>query len=164
MKIRVNSQGSRQPSQRTKPPSMVARRRLLRGVSCKGGALALLLMLAALISAGPALAEHPCAVSGNSVDGVCAETIGTGSATVLKATTTQGGYRAITIDNESTTASIAVCFGASCIPAINTAGSFTIGPSMTRTWTTPYGAGGGFNDPMNAIASAASTPVTTQAQ
>ena len=65
----------------------------------------------------------------------------------------------IEIDNESSAASIAACFGSSCTAALNTAGSFTIAPGTTRIWSGPYVPA----DQINIIASAASTPVTIEA-
>lgn len=95
--------------------------------------------------------------------------LGTSSQLLLAAT--QGGAPAneLAIDNESTTATIAICFAppnalptTSCPggPGINTAGSFTIPPGATRIWGTNGG-----NVPSNAIwgiASAVSTPVTIE--
>lgn len=84
---------------------------------------------------------------------VSAATVGTSSAQVLAA----ASRRLLAIDNESTTATIACAFGATA--AINTAGSFTIPPGVTRTWRDyPVPA-----DAVNCIASASSTPATVEA-
>lgn len=85
---------------------------------------------------------------------VTAYTAGTSSAQALGAATARVSLLAI--DNESPTASIAVSFGGTA--ALNTAGSFTIGPGQTRTWNAGFA-------PMRAIdiiASVASTPVTIE--
>lgn len=159
-------QGSRQPSRRIKPSSRgraddvtIAPVRKARWPRFLAGAA-----LVALLASPALAAEHACVTAGSSLDGVCSETLAASSGPVLKPSTTAGGYRAITFDNESTTATIAVCLGASCTAAINTGGSFTIPPGQTRTWSVPYGAGGGFNDPWNAISSVASITITVQAQ
>jgi len=79
--------------------------------------------------------------------------VGTASAQVLAA----GARQLLAIDNESTSATIACAFGGAA--AINGAGSFTIPPGVTRTWTAyPVPA-----DAVNCIASAASTPATIEA-
>lgn len=134
------------------------------------------LMAALMLSAGCALLHPPPVHAAQAncpggaappVDGVCAITLGASPATILTGYQAQGfggsGYRLIAVDNESPTASIAVCFGAGCTPALNTAGSYTIPPGSTRLWSVPYGAGGGYNDQMNGVASASSTPVTVEA-
>jgi hypothetical protein len=127
-------------------------------------AIAAALSLAAIDEARAANANCP---GGGSppVDGVCGVTVGTGSTLILNPAVNEGaanGYRKIAVDNESTTATCAVCFGASCTPALNTAGSFTIAPGVTRQWDVPYGAGGGYADAMNGICSASSTPLTVE--
>ena len=64
--------------------------------------------------------------------------------------------RLLSIDNESATATIACAFGASA--ALNTAGSFTIPPNFTRTWTAyPVPA-----DAVNCISSAATSAATIE--
>jgi hypothetical protein len=82
-------------------------------------------------------------------------TVGTSSATALANSVL--GRRFLAIDNESVTATVACAFGATA--ALNTAGSWTIPPGMTRTWN------GSFvpSDAVNCIASAAGTPVTLEA-
>ena len=65
----------------------------------------------------------------------------------------------LSIDNESATASIACSFGGTA--ALNTAGSYTISASNTRTWT------GTQDAPLsgaaiNCISSAASSPATIE--
>jgi hypothetical protein len=60
----------------------------------------------------------------------------------------------LSIDNASSTATIACAFGGTA--ALNTAGSYTIGPNQTRVWspgTAPQTA-------VNCISSAASSPAT----
>lgn len=96
----------------------------------------------------------PVASPQSSITGsVTAATIGTSSAQVLAAASRQ----LLAIDNESTTATIACAFGAPA--AINTAGSFTLAPGVTRVWKDyPVPA-----DAVNCIASAASTPATVEA-
>jgi hypothetical protein len=82
-------------------------------------------------------------------------TIGTSSGQALAGSAL--GRRFLAIDNESVTATVACAFGATA--ALNTAGSWTIPPGMTRTWN------GSFvpSDTVNCIASAAATPVTIEA-
>ena len=90
-------------------------------------------------------------------------TSGTTAPVTLGATSTQviagsvNGRRFLAIDNESVTATVACAFGATA--ALNSAGSWTIPPGMTRTWN------GGFvpSDTVNCIASAAGTAVTVEA-
>lgn len=91
-----------------------------------------------------------------------AVTVGTSSAQCLAANTGPG-YRLIVIDNESATATIAFNVGGTA--ALNTAGSITLYPSVTLNGadsriiiaappnTTMH-------DPINCIASGASTPAT----
>lgn len=100
--------------------------------------------------------NQPGAPPGSGTGGFYAVTAGTSSSTALAAAV--HNRTLIAIDNESASASIAVCFG-SCTPALNTAGSFTIPPGQTRTWRGPYVPA----DQINVIASAASTPVTVEA-
>ena len=120
----------------------------------------LLLAVAAILAALSAPAYAACGAGG-----IQPCTVGVGAGTVLNAYSGGGtGYKQIAVDNESATASIAVCWGAGCTPALNTAGSFTLPPGTTRSWAIPYGSEGGFNDPISAIASGAATPVTVQAQ
>lgn len=92
--------------------------------------------------------------SSSSVTGsVSAATIGASSAQVLAA----APRRLLAIDNESASATIACAFGTTA--GINTAGSFTIPPGVTRVWSSyPVPA-----DAVNCIASAASTPATVEA-
>lgn len=126
-------------------------------------AVAALCVLA--LAAPAARAEHSCPASGTSVDDICAVTLGTSAGAVLKAYAGGGsGYRTLAFDNESMTTAIAVCPGASCTPALNTAGSYTIPAGGTRLFQIPYGSAGGYNDQWNGIAGASSTPVTVEAQ
>jgi hypothetical protein len=85
---------------------------------------------------------------------VTAVTLGTGSTQVLAAVTSR---KFLAIDNESTSAAIACAFGATA--SIDTAGSFTIQPGLTRTWD------GSFvpSDAVNCVAAAGATPVTVEA-
>lgn len=62
----------------------------------------------------------------------------------------------LALDNESATATVACAFGATA--AINTAGSFTIGPGQTRTWTGQRIP----SDAINCISSVASSPLTVE--
>lgn len=79
--------------------------------------------------------------------------VGTTSAQVLAAAPRQ----LLALDNESTTATVACAFGA--VAAINTKGSFTLPPGVTRTWNSyPVPA-----DAVNCIASALATPLTIEA-
>lgn len=118
----------------------------------------LALVLNGLFACQPAYAGAcPLAASAK---GTCACTVGTGSTACLNANTT-APYRAITVDNESTTATIAVTDDGTT-PAINTAGSYTIPPGQTRSW--PTGPNITFVGPLNVIGSAASTPVTVKGQ
>lgn len=83
---------------------------------------------------------------------VSAKTITNSSAQVLAASSRQ----LLAIDNESATASIACAFGATA--ALNTAGSFTLPPQSTRTWTSyPVPAAA-----VNCISSAATSPATVE--
>lgn len=83
-----------------------------------------------------------------------AATIGSSSALLLPVAAE--GRRLLAIKNESTTASIAVCFG-SCTAALNTAGSITIAPGQLLTFATTQAVPA---DAVSAIASASSTPAT----
>jgi|GEM_PF-5583647 hypothetical protein len=93
--------------------------------------------------------------SGGTGSAVTATTLGTSSAQALAANTITG-YRLIIIDNESATASIACTLNGTA--ALNTAGSITLAP-QTRVVI-----GGvpnvSIREPLNCIASAASTPLT----
>jgi hypothetical protein len=82
-------------------------------------------------------------------------TVGTSSAQALASAAL--GRRVLAIDNESATATVACAFGAAAV--LNSAGSWTIPPLMTRSWS------GSFvpSDQVNCIASAAGTPVTVEA-
>lgn len=84
-----------------------------------------------------------------------AVTVGTTSSQALAAAA--GIRRFLAIDNESMTAAIACAFGGAA--ALNTAGSWTIPPGMTRTWNGTFVP----SDAVNCIASAAGTPVTVEA-
>lgn len=84
-------------------------------------------------------------------------TVGASSALLIPADA--HGRRMLSIKNESASASIAVCFG-TCTAALNTAGNYTIGPQQVITWNTTLAVP---SDSINAIASAASTPVTVEA-
>lgn len=87
---------------------------------------------------------------------VIAASVGVASAQALAAAT--GRRVLLAIDNESTTATIA-CTVDGTTAALNSAGSWTIGPGATRVWDgtmVPTG-------PVKCIASGASTPVTIEA-
>lgn len=86
--------------------------------------------------------------------GFAAVSVGVTSAVAL-AVRTAPQYL-LALDNESTTASLACAFGATA--ALNTAGSFTIQPGQTRTWSGTYVP----LDAVNCIASAAATPLTVE--
>ena len=89
---------------------------------------------------------------------VAAVTVTNSSAQALAAVT--GSRLFLSIDNESTTATIACAFSATA--AINTAGSYTIAPGMTRVWgagTPEIPVPGG---PVNCISSAATSPATIE--
>ena len=84
-----------------------------------------------------------------------AYTIGTSSAALLP---NSSGRKLLAVHNESTTASIAICFGATCTAALNTAGNWTIPAGQTILWNT---AGAVPTDAVNAIASV-SAPATVE--
>ena len=95
-----------------------------------------------------------------------AQAVGTGGQNAVTVTSTSaqilavraGPKYALSIKNESTTASIAICFG-SCTAALNTAGSITIGPGVLWSASPAY-------IPLDAIigiSSAATSPATIQA-
>ncbi len=88
----------------------------------------------------------------NGTGGYSGATIGTASSVALAART--GQQRDLTLRNESTSAMIAVAFGST--PALNTAGSFTLGPGDSLTWSGNYVP----LDTVNAIASAAGASLT----
>lgn len=104
---------------------------------------------AALLLAGGA------AIAASGVRTITAVTIAASSAQAIASSA--GGRMFLSINNESTTATIACAFGATA--AINTAGSYTISPGQGRTWTgsRDFPLKG---DAINCIASAASTPAT----
>lgn len=85
---------------------------------------------------------------------VAAATVGTSSTQLLPPASSR---KFLAIDNESTSAAIACALGTTA--AINTAGSFTIEPGWTRTWS------GSFvpSDAVNCIATVGATPVTVEA-
>jgi Zn-dependent alcohol dehydrogenase len=114
--------------------------------------------LAGLPVMGPVSPTNPLPVvtSPNSTTGsTTAVTVGTSSAQALAAAVSV--RRFLAIDNESTTAAVACAFGATA--ALNTAGSWTIPPGMTRTWNGTFVP----SDAVNCIAGAAGTPVTVEA-
>jgi len=82
----------------------------------------------------------------------------TNSATTLLAART-APQAALSVKNESLTASIAICFGSSCTPALNTAGSITIAPGYLWSASPAYVP----LDAIKGISSAASSPATIQA-
>lgn len=85
---------------------------------------------------------------------VSSVTIGTSSAQAIASEA--NGRRLLSIDNESATATIACSMGGTA--ALNAAGSFTIPPGMTRTWSgTAVPA-----DAVNCISDTSSTPATIQ--
>lgn len=88
--------------------------------------------------------------------GVTAVTVGTASAQAIAAATRTA---ILAFKNESTSASIAISLGGTA--ALNTAGSFTIPPGQLLTLSTPAYVPG---DAINAIASAATTPMTVFAK
>lgn len=93
------------------------------------------------------------AVPSSGAAGALACTVGTPSVQCAAAVTSR---KLLAIDNESASATVACAFGAT--PALNTAGSWTIPPGDSRSWS------GAFipNDQVNCIAGAASTPVTVE--
>lgn len=99
--------------------------------------------------------------SGASVANSVSSITGSISAATITNASTQflaaASRRLLSIDNESTTATIACAFGATA--AINTAGSFTLVPGTTRVWNSyPVPA-----DAVNCISSAATSPATVEA-
>lgn len=105
-----------------------------------------LALAASALLCGPARANN-----------VIAVTVGTSSAEALAKPTI--AYRMLAIDNESATATIACSFGGTA--ALNTAGSYTIGSSLTRVWSAPAWT---MNQAINCISDTASTPVTIEFQ
>jgi len=89
---------------------------------------------------------------------ITAATVTNASTQMLAAVT--GSRLFLAINNESTTATIACAFSATA--AANTAGSYTIGPGVTRTWgpgTAEVPVPGGA---VNCISSAATSPATIE--
>lgn len=86
-----------------------------------------------------------------------AVTVTNSSASLLAARTAP--QAALSVKNESTTASIAICFGSSCTAALNTAGSITIGPGLLWSASPGYVP----LDQIKGISSAATSPATIQA-
>lgn len=104
----------------------------------------------AVTVAKPLPAAPPASSATGTVSGA---TVGTASAQILA----PAARRFLAIDNESTTATVACAFGGAA--AINSAGSFTIPPGVTRTWRDyPVPA-----DAVACIASAAGAPLTVEA-
>jgi hypothetical protein len=99
--------------------------------------------------------SKPCVVQGSvGTGGFTAVTL-TGSSTQILAA--NPARKLLAISNESTTATIACAFG-STVAAINTAGSWTIPPTLTRVWSGPYIPG----DTLNCVSSAAPSPATVE--
>ena len=97
-----------------------------------------------------AIAAYP-PIGNPTISGV---TIGTSSAKALAAPPPPALRSYLLIENESASASIACSFGGTA--AINSAGSFLLGPGVQRVWlpgTAPQG-------DVNCIASGAATPAT----
>jgi hypothetical protein len=125
----------------------------------------LIAFLCGLLIAAPAWAQEttfgatnsrspPTMTPASPAGSVSAVTVGVSSAQALAAAA--NGRRLLAIDNESTTATIACSPGGTA--ALNTAGSYTIPPGMTRTWAgTAVPA-----DAINCISDTASTPATFQ--
>lgn len=84
-----------------------------------------------------------------------AVTVGASSTQAIA--TSVGPRLFLSIDNESATATIACSFGGTA--ALNTAGSYTILPQATRTWTGTANSSL-LGSAVNCIASAGSTPAT----
>ena len=114
----------------------------------------LLILCLLLFVADPVAAQMIIAPS-SSADNTIAATVGVTSAQVVAVSATRRVI--VAIDNESTSATIACAFGATA--ALNTAGSFTIPPGVTRVWDGTFVP----SDAINCIASAGSTPVTVEA-
>jgi hypothetical protein len=121
-------------------------------------------MLATLVMlfVGPASAQQavcgwlgkPCVIQGSvGTGGMNAVTVTGTSTQVLAANPAR---RLLAIDNESTTATIACAFG---IPAaLYTAGSWTVPPSLTRTWNSSYVPA----EALNCISSSGPSPATIE--
>ena len=88
----------------------------------------------------------------NGTGGFSGTLVGTSATPVLAARVAP--QRDLTLRNESTSASIAVAFGAQ--PFLNTAGSITLGPGDSLNWSGSYVP----LDAINAIASAAGAQLT----
>lgn len=111
--------------------------------------------IAGLPVMGPVSPSNPLPVvtSPNSTTGsTTAVSVGTTSAQVLAAAVSV--RRFLAIDNESATVAVACAFGTTA--ALNSAGSWTIPPGMTRTWNGTFVP----SDALNCIANATATPVT----
>ena len=93
-------------------------------------------------------------------DTVLAATVTSSSTQMLAA----GRRSYLSIDNESSSASIACAFGAAA--ALNTAGSFTLGAGVTRTWqpdpSQPYALTPTIGQAINCISSAGPSPATIE--
>jgi hypothetical protein len=83
-------------------------------------------------------------------------TVGTTAAIVVAAKSTQGGYRSVTICNQSASATISVTDDGTT-PVIGAAGSYDIPPGACRHWGDSDVV---FIGPFTGVASASSTPVS----
>lgn len=116
-----------------------------RSPNCYRRSLALAAALALVAGAGGAQA------------GGC--TVGTSAVTCVPARTT-APYRSVDIGDESASASIA-CTDDGSTPALNAAGSYTIGPLAARHWGQ---ANTVYSGPFKCVGSGAGTPVTFSAE
>jgi hypothetical protein len=112
--------------------------RVFRGLSCKAGVLALFTIVAALSS--PAWAAG-CTV--------------TPAAAICVAAKTTAPYRLVAIDNEGAAAICVTDDGST--PVCGAAGTYTIAPGQTRTWSS---ANVVFPGPFTAVSATGSQPVT----
>lgn len=105
--------------------------------------------------------------SGSTTPVITAPQTGTGGQNAVTVTNVSGQILALrtapqyalSIKNESTTASIAFCFGTSCTAALNTAGSITLSPGQLYSESATFI----HLDRINGISSAATSPATIQA-
>ena len=111
--------------------------------------LALLLFWPSVALAQNLPTSHPATITAVSVGVTSAKALGAAA---------PAGRVLLAIDNESASATVACAFGATA--ALNTAGSFTIPPGVTRVWDDAFIP----NDQINCIASAVATPVTIEAE
>ena len=116
---------------------------------------------------GPCTASNPLPTTGAGGTVTAVPTTGTGGQNSVSVTNSSGSILAartapkyaLSVKNESTTASIAFCFGASCTAALNTAGSITIPPGFMWSDSPAFI----HLDQINGISSGTTSPATITA-